>query len=964
MVFQRNLANEAAVLVAGMGPANATLIEARFVPLIAGQGTATNWTKLNFISGTPAFQGKVTVSAGWYRLDVRAKAGAALLTQTQVGRVGVGEVFVVAGQSNASGGFLRASNSVEDRVSCLDFRQDSISDQMLPLRFSPASYGSAIGPGQPPHLWSTLGDILVQRLNVPVLFFGAALGGSSSTEWKQGAIGNLGNTTNSQVYRRLGEVLLHYLPRTGARAVLWHQGETDTYYGVNNQTYYNNVNTVIQKSRQQVSPQPLAWMVSRVSYNNYMTSPGIITAQNQLIADLTNIFPGPASDSIVGPDNRPDNVHLKGAGLVKFINSWNQALTADFFQHAIPYVPTGDSVTLITSGYTLPLVRKQGDTLAVASLRSNPYNAGNQYVAQIIRAADGVVVYESSPSLDNPILVKIPNNLPDGQYRLRTRSTNPVLLSTLGEPFTVQQSASPSALTRIVRQPIPGGTPFPEIKRFTYRYEPGTHGFFAMIESSVPVEMRLERIDGGSFTDSGWYVVPPSYQAPNYDEFANFNYIRNYPPTIPGVDGVSPGRYRYSVRRQGDTGQGLWYDVEFLDMRTILYENEQIPTAPPLVTITDLPLPVNCQTRSINVSVEVSEGTIGNNNTYSVRISDSTGSFASETIIGSGHTSPITATIPANLPSGNNYRLRVVASDPAVASQPSQPFAVCSYADLSMSMRLSNRVPAVNEPITLTLVLTNDGPQSTSGVTAQSRLPTGIEFVDAPNSAVSAANNIVSIQAGSIPPWSSIPFEFRIKANQNGHFATSAQIMTSSQNDPDSQPGSGTGDGQDDTAIVDMRTLEANETGEQVISPNPNQVPLPPVIGYQIPTDPAKADLSLTIKSDKLAVGANQVIKCNLIVANRGGANATNVILSTLLPSGWQPTVTTGLTVTGQTITANIGSVSAGSSGSLTLFIRVTNSGTIRSQIMSVSPSDSDSTPANGYTNGEDDEASVSIRTM
>ena len=185
-----------------------------------------------------------------------------------------------------------------------------------------------------------LGDKLVERLNVPVLFLGAALGGSSSTEWQQGAIGNLGTTTNSAVYRRLGEALLHYVTRTGARAVLWHQGETDTYNGTSYQTYYNNLNTVLQKSRQQLGASPIAWMISRVSYNSSQTSPAVISAQNQLITGLSNVFPGPASDSIVGPDNRPDNIHMKGPGLVRFINSWDQALSASFFQNAVPYIPT------------------------------------------------------------------------------------------------------------------------------------------------------------------------------------------------------------------------------------------------------------------------------------------------------------------------------------------------------------------------------------------------------------------------------------------------------------------------------------------------------------------------------------------------------------------------------------------------------------------------------------------------
>ena len=85
------------------------------------------------------------------------KAGSTPLAQTQVNRVGVGEVFVVAGQSNAFGGIQRVPSAVDDRVMCVDFRQDSLSEQLLPLQFSHISYGTNIGPSQPPHIWGLLG---------------------------------------------------------------------------------------------------------------------------------------------------------------------------------------------------------------------------------------------------------------------------------------------------------------------------------------------------------------------------------------------------------------------------------------------------------------------------------------------------------------------------------------------------------------------------------------------------------------------------------------------------------------------------------------------------------------------------------------------------------------------------------------------------------------------------------------
>ena len=971
MVFQRSLYDDATLTVAGVAPPAATRVEARFVPLATGQGSVTPWTNLDMLPGSLAFRGQATVSAGWYRLDVQAWAGTALLAQTQVNRVGVGEVFVIAGQSNPYGGFQRVPSAVEDRVSCVDFRQDSLSEQLLPLQFSHVSYGTSIGPSQPPHLWGLLGDKLVQRLNLPVLFLGAALGGTSSQDWQQSAAGNIGTMQNPAVYRRLGAALLHYVARTGARAILWHQGESDLYSS--QQTYFDNIRYVIEKSRAQTGFGQLAWMVSRASYISGQTNPNVIAAQNQLIADVPGVFAGPATDDLTGPDNRSDDIHLQGAGLYRFTDRWDQRLDTDFFQNAVPFTPTDESA-LITSGYTLPLTRRPGETLAVASLRSDPGETDNQYFAQIVRAADGATVYESPRSTDNPLLITIPADLPDGQYRLRTLSTHPSTTGTLGEPFTVRQSASPAALPPVFRLPIGGGTADAALQRFAYRYETGSHGFFAMIQATAAMEVRLQRIDGGDFADSGWNPVPPSSEAPDYTEFADFNYLRNYPPISGGVGGVEPGHYRFSVRRQGDPGDGLWYELRLLNGRNILYyPMETVPAIPPVLTLVYSSANPPCLSGSFEVAIDVTDGVLAGDNTFSIRLSDASGSFADETVVGSGTTSPILVTLPADLPTyspgafapgGSTYRLRAMASNPAVASAPSDPLPFCTTAgntaDLSLSLYTSNRTAHVGQPVTLTLVLTNAGPLSTSNVTVGSRLPDGLAFVDAVSSSVSPTSNGVIINVGTLMAGTQVAYIFRLKPTRSGSFAPAVQITASSRPDPDSQPGSGTGDGQDDAAQIDLRTPDA--TGPVSNSPNPDQVPLPPVQSNQPPADPNRADLSLALTANGLTVSQNQAVAINLTVSNRGGSAATNVSLQTELPPGWQLIDSVGLSVNGQTVRGTISTLPAGDSTTLTLLVRPGASGTLRAQILSATPDDEDSTPGNGDQNGEDDEAVLTLR--
>lgn len=965
MVFQRTLYNEANILIAGIAPPAATLVEARFVPLAIGQGNVTAWKSLNLLPGSLAFRDRMTVSAGWYRLDIRAKTGTTLLAQTHVNRVGVGEVFVVAGQSNAYGGFERIPNVADDRVSCVDFQQDSLSEQLLPMQFSHTSYGTNIGPSQPPHIWGPLGDKLVQRLQVPVLFLGAALGGTSSYEWQQSAAGNIGATPGSAVYRRLGAVLLHYIRRTGARAVLWHQGESDRLNNTSAQAYFDNIRYVIEKSRQQLDSAPLPWVMARASYIQDGVSAEVIAAQNRLIAEVPGVFAGPNTDYLVGLENRPDGVHFKGVGFTRFIDSWDQSLTNAFFENAVPFTPADES-TLITNGYTLPLTRRPGEVLAAASVRNDAHEADNLYIVQVLRTDNGATVYESPASADNPLLVTLPTSLPDGSYQFRTLSTHPATTGAPGEPFRVQQSAPATpAPQNLLRPATTGGTADAALLRAGYRYESGSHGFFFMVQANAPMEVRLESIDGGQFTDTDWYPALVSSGFPDYDQFADFNYLRNYPPPTAAVDGVRPGRYRLSVRRQGDSGPGVWFETTLLDGRNILYyPMEAIGGIPPVVDITG-PAASACLSagQSFWVAVEVTDGSLNGDNTFSVRLSDAGGSFAGETVIGSSTTSPVQVTLPASLPPGTNYRIRVVASSPAVASAPSNPLSLCSgTADVSLSMRVSSRTPAVDQPVTITLVLTNAGPQA-SDITAGSLLPDGLVFVDSNSPSVSASSNSITIQAGTVASGASRPVSFRLKATRPGSFVPAAQVIASNTTDPDSQPNSGTGDGQDDAALADLRTAGGpSSSGTLTVSPNPNQTPLPPVQSNQPPTNPATADLSLNLTTNRLTPARNEVIRLTLSVSNRGGAAASSVVVQTLLPANWQLTDTNGLTVDGQTVTGTIASVAVGNSATLTLSVRVNGSGIVQAQLLSATPADADSTPGNGYGNGEDDEIRLSVR--
>jgi len=199
------------------------------------------------------------------------------------------------------------------------------------------------------------------------------------------------------------------------------------------------------------------------------------------------------------------------------------------------------------------------------------------------------------------------------------------------------------------------------------------------------------------------------------------------------------------------------------------------------------------------------------------------------------------------------------------------------------------------------------------------------------------------------------PTRFRVNATpaSSGYFWNTAQLLSASTLDPDSQFASGTGDGQDDAASVDIRT--GNDTTMHFFaSVNPNQTPLPNVIGNQPAPDPDKVDLCLSIVSDQLAPRTNSSITCALIVQNKGGKTANNVSVQVALPAGWQ--------LIGPTANLQFTSVAALNSVTQNVQIKVTNTGLLQGQIVSSNEINANSTLGNGFTNGEKDEASLVIR--
>ena len=374
-VFQRNTSNTATLSVGGSYTGAVDRIEAR-LSVISG-GSDIDWTIIHNNPSGGIFKGNFNgVTGGWYTLEVRSILFNNVVSTVSLSRVGVGEVFIIAGQSNVQGienHGNKASTDGQHRIKYIDWLlpcPDGTCQNAEPAFPQISTLNSNVSTvhiapnGTTSWAWGEFGDILLSRFNVPVLFFNAAASGSSVGNWSRSADGlpaahphfgsQYANNPNFPYYY-LRKALNYYASLFGVRAVLWHQGESDTIKNRNQDPndntsaaeYNDSLQYVISRSRSHSNKSLLPWVIARGSYwaieNGSGMDSEVIAGQNLAINTANKIFAGPNTDNIQIP--RPDGVHLENVlngtqGISEMAVAWNTSLDNTFFADAVPYAAT------------------------------------------------------------------------------------------------------------------------------------------------------------------------------------------------------------------------------------------------------------------------------------------------------------------------------------------------------------------------------------------------------------------------------------------------------------------------------------------------------------------------------------------------------------------------------------------------------------------------------------------------
>jgi lysophospholipase L1-like esterase len=357
--------------------------EYRVVLIDGGAGKSTSWTRLplgsNSLKGRE-FHVTVTIPAGgWYRLELQSTRD--FSGPEAVGAVepiGVGEVFLVAGQSyatNTNDERLRVGDP-QGRVVAYDTAKNTWAVANDP---QPAPDGSDGGS-----IWPALGDSLLKDLRVPIAFANVAVGGTSSAQW----------LPEGSLHPRLiqgGMALQRF------RAVLWQQGESDVIAKTTVETYLANLRRIRKTAVRSWGFEPV-WLAAKSTlhptvYNDPEGEGRIRSAIEQLSA-MPGFGAGPDTDTLTG-DNRGDaksRRHFSAIGQRRAAELWREVLVSRVNQ-----VPMGieaasfllPDLNLLEPAWVSEIVNGESSVLRQS-------DASNSIIAQLAFPAEEIISVRSA----------------------------------------------------------------------------------------------------------------------------------------------------------------------------------------------------------------------------------------------------------------------------------------------------------------------------------------------------------------------------------------------------------------------------------------------------------------------------------------------------------------------------------------------------------------------------------------
>lgn len=267
---------------------------------------------------------------GWYRVDVmQFNATNTKAVRSRLERVGIGDVFIIAGQSNAASWGETLTTSASDRAVMYDPAGATWSPLADSMPFTDGGGGSN---------WPAMADLLIARRNYPIALVNTAIGGTRVLQWQQGQVSDAG----LPLFDRLLAVAQAMRAHSGFRMILWHQGEGDVGDAANYATRFALLQTQLDSA---LGGDPVKWMVAQATFVPADTAAvncgaATLSVASQALASVQTSLPdglktfaGPNGDDLRGDGYRYPGavglcVHWTAAAQGEMSRRWAASILA------------------------------------------------------------------------------------------------------------------------------------------------------------------------------------------------------------------------------------------------------------------------------------------------------------------------------------------------------------------------------------------------------------------------------------------------------------------------------------------------------------------------------------------------------------------------------------------------------------------------------------------------------------
>jgi hypothetical protein len=337
-VFQRQTRLAGIILIRGHAPSSGNNARARITGTSLTGPLPGKWSNLTLDPSTGDLSANLaTPAGGFYTVEIQLREGHHLFADTIIPHVGVGEVFVISGQSNSTNYGEVPQTTETGMVTTFDGDSWRIANDPQPGTQDNSKKGSFI---------PSFGDALYRRYHLPIGIASVGHGSTSVRQWlPAGEPVEVMPTMTKYVTQTPGGTLvsdgtlfngmMHRINQFGPhgfRALLWHQGESDSHqkpeHEISGDTYRRMLEHVILSIRKQAG-WDIPWFVANASYGNPETPswPPVREAQQSLWKSGIALQ-GPDTDTL-GSAYRQNNgkgVHFSDAGLKAHGLLWADAV--------------------------------------------------------------------------------------------------------------------------------------------------------------------------------------------------------------------------------------------------------------------------------------------------------------------------------------------------------------------------------------------------------------------------------------------------------------------------------------------------------------------------------------------------------------------------------------------------------------------------------------------------------------